>query len=167
MATVTKHFVFNNQETNRNSENSIVDDKTAWELYYPPFQAAVDAGGVGFMCSCTTIPMDSSPYFRTVCCEQWSGSADLPSLINTRLMWVTDNQEDGEWSCTNSRRLKADLKGAMGFQGLVQSDWGAGHGTTVKEGLDMDMPMSATPDFSPTELNKVAPADIDDAVTRT
>lgn len=82
-------------------------------------------------------------------------------------MGWTDNQEDGEWSCTNSRRLKADLKGAMGFQGLVQSDWGAGHGTTVKEGLDMDMPMSATPDFSPTELNKVAPADIDDAVTRT
>lgn len=52
VATVTKHYVFNNQETNRNSENSIVDDKTAWELYYPPFQAAVDAGGVGFMCSC-------------------------------------------------------------------------------------------------------------------
>ena len=82
-------------------------------------------------------------------------------------MWLSDNQEDGEWSCTNSRRLKSDLKGAMGFQGLVQSDWGAGHGTTVKEGLDMDMPMSATSDYSPTELSKVAPADIDDAVTRT
>ena len=82
-------------------------------------------------------------------------------------MGLTDNQEDGEWSCTNSRRLKADLKGAMGFQGLVQSDWGAGHGTTVREGLDMDMPMASTPDFSPTELSKVAPADIDDAVTRT
>ena len=53
VATVTKHYVFNNQETNRNTENSIVDDKTAWELYYPPFKAAVDAGGVGFMCSCT------------------------------------------------------------------------------------------------------------------
>jgi hypothetical protein len=52
VATVTKHYVFNNQETNRNSEDSTVDDKTAWELYYPPFQAAVDAGGVGFMCSC-------------------------------------------------------------------------------------------------------------------
>ena len=39
------------QETNRDSESSVVDDKTAWELYYPPFEAAVDAGGVGFMCS--------------------------------------------------------------------------------------------------------------------
>ena len=75
VATVTKHFVFNSapirardfclcrpgavltptawtdQETNRDSESSVVDDKTAWELYYPPFEAAVDAGGVGFMCS--------------------------------------------------------------------------------------------------------------------
>jgi beta-glucosidase len=68
---------------------------------------------------------------------------------------------------TNSRRLATDLKGAMGFQGFVQSDWGAGHGTTVQQGLDMDMPMSATPDYSPDELKKVPPAEIDDAVTRT
>lgn len=80
---------------------------------------------------------------------------------------LVDNQEDGEYSCTNNRRLKTDLKGVMGFQGLVQSDWGAGHGTTVQQGLDMDMPMSATPDYSPTELRKVDPADIDEAVTRT
>lgn len=49
--TVMKHFVFNNQETNRNSESSVVDDKTAWELYYPPFEAAVDAGASAAMCS--------------------------------------------------------------------------------------------------------------------
>ena len=48
---VMKHFVFNSQETHRNSESSVVDDKTAWELYYPPFQAAVDAGIAGVMCS--------------------------------------------------------------------------------------------------------------------
>mmetsp|Transcript_49799 Transcript_49799/g.125440 ORF Transcript_49799/g.125440 Transcript_49799/m.125440 type:complete len:956 (+) Transcript_49799:40-2907(+) len=48
---VMKHWVFNQQETNRGSENSIVDDKTAWELYYPPFQAAVDAGVSAAMCS--------------------------------------------------------------------------------------------------------------------
>lgn len=29
----------------------VVDDKTAWELYYPPFQAAVDAGSTTVMCS--------------------------------------------------------------------------------------------------------------------
>lgn len=46
-----KHYVFNNQETNRNSFNANVDDKTAWELYYPPFQAGVDAGAGAVMCS--------------------------------------------------------------------------------------------------------------------
>eukprot|EP00930_Biecheleria_cincta_P040299 TRINITY_DN27617_c0_g1_i1.p1 TRINITY_DN27617_c0_g1~~TRINITY_DN27617_c0_g1_i1.p1 ORF type:complete len:819 (+),score=155.49 TRINITY_DN27617_c0_g1_i1:86-2458(+) len=48
---VMKHFAFNHQETNRGSENSIVDKKTAWELYYPPFQASVDAGVSAAMCS--------------------------------------------------------------------------------------------------------------------
>jgi len=46
-----KHFVFNNQETHRNGYNSQVDDKTAWELYYQPFEAAVDAGAGAVMCS--------------------------------------------------------------------------------------------------------------------
>lgn len=48
---VMKHFVLNNQETNRNTESSNVDDQTLWELYYPPFQAAVDAGASAAMCS--------------------------------------------------------------------------------------------------------------------
>mmetsp|Transcript_131308 Transcript_131308/g.280838 ORF Transcript_131308/g.280838 Transcript_131308/m.280838 type:complete len:763 (-) Transcript_131308:148-2436(-) len=46
-----KHWIFNVQETNRGSESSHVDDKTAWELYYPPFQAAVEAGVSAAMCS--------------------------------------------------------------------------------------------------------------------
>ena len=48
---VMKHWVFNNQELNRNSESSVVDDKTAHELYYPPFEAAVNAGVSAAMCS--------------------------------------------------------------------------------------------------------------------
>lgn len=46
-----KHFAFNEQETNRMSESSEVDARTAWELYYPPFQAAVEAGAGAVMCS--------------------------------------------------------------------------------------------------------------------
>jgi len=48
---VVKHFAFNEQETHRQWVNSEVDDRTAWELYYPPFEAAVDAGAAAFMCS--------------------------------------------------------------------------------------------------------------------
>ena len=56
------------------------------------------------------------------------------------------NKEDGVYSCSNKERLARDLKGRMGFQGFVQTDWGAGHATTVAAGLDMDMPMTATND---------------------
>jgi beta-glucosidase len=48
---VMKHFAFNHQETNRGTSSSVVDEKTAWELYFPPFQAAVDAGVSAAMCS--------------------------------------------------------------------------------------------------------------------
>lgn len=51
VGTVLKHWVFNNQETSRNTENSIVDDKTAFELYLPPFEASIDAGVTAVMCS--------------------------------------------------------------------------------------------------------------------
>lgn len=57
---VVKHWVFNGQETRRGEEDSIVDNKTAWELYYPPFQAAVDAGVAAVMCSYNQINGDYS-----------------------------------------------------------------------------------------------------------
>lgn len=43
---IMKHWVFNSQETHRggfDAENSIVDNKTARELYFPPFVAAIEA----------------------------------------------------------------------------------------------------------------------------
>lgn len=49
--TVVKHYAFNEQETDRQSENSVVAERTAWELYYPPFEAAVKAGVGAVMCS--------------------------------------------------------------------------------------------------------------------
>lgn len=48
---VVKHLVANNQETNRDRVNSVVDDRALWEVYYPPFEAAVKAGVGAAMCS--------------------------------------------------------------------------------------------------------------------
>jgi len=48
---VAKHFAFNEQETERSSMSSEVGEHAAWALYYPPFQAAVDAGVGAIMCS--------------------------------------------------------------------------------------------------------------------
>lgn len=45
-----KHFINNNQEGCRRTSNSIVDDRTRWEVYYPPFEAAVQADVATQMC---------------------------------------------------------------------------------------------------------------------
>jgi beta-glucosidase len=51
IATV-KHFAANNQETERNSVNVILDERTLNEIYFPTFEAAVKQANVmAFMCS--------------------------------------------------------------------------------------------------------------------
>lgn len=47
-----KHYVFNNEETDRSGMSANVPDRAAKELYYKPFLAAVDAGVGSAMCSC-------------------------------------------------------------------------------------------------------------------
>jgi len=41
VASCVKHFALNNQETNRNSVNVIIDDRAMREIYLPAFEAAV------------------------------------------------------------------------------------------------------------------------------
>lgn len=102
---VAKHFAFNEQETGRMQESSDVDARTAWETYYPPFQAAVDAGVAAIMCAY--------------------------------------NQVNGTYACENAALLLRDLKGEMGFQGFVMTDWGAVSGTkAMAHGTDMEMPVA-------------------------
>jgi hypothetical protein len=45
-----KHWVHNNQETNRHFVTSVVDERTRHELYYRPFAGAIDAGVGSVMC---------------------------------------------------------------------------------------------------------------------
>jgi len=51
VATVVKHFLLNEQESNRSSMDAHADEQTLWERYYPPFEAAVMAGTAAVMCS--------------------------------------------------------------------------------------------------------------------
>jgi len=101
-----KHFVNNNQEYNRTTVSANVDERTQWEVYYPHFKAAVDAGVVSIMCSYNKI-------------------GDV-------------------WACENDQTLNVDLKGKMGYEYFVMSDWGATHSTVLaaNSGLDMEMPDS-------------------------
>ena len=45
VAACVKHFAVNNQETRRTATNSIVDDRTLYEIYLPAFRKAVQEGG--------------------------------------------------------------------------------------------------------------------------
>jgi len=46
-----KHYINNEQELNRTETSANLDERTAWELYYQPFIAAVEAGVGSIMCS--------------------------------------------------------------------------------------------------------------------
>ena len=52
------------------------------------------------------------------------------------------NQINNSYGCQNSKLLNGVLKGEMGFQGFVMSDWAAQHAgaATAVAGLDMTMP---------------------------
>ncbi|PYH72799.1 beta-glucosidase [Aspergillus vadensis CBS 113365] len=112
-----KHFIGNEQETNRNtpqlledsynqSVSSNIDDKTIHELYLWPFQDAVKAGAGAVMCSY--------------------------------------NRINNSYGCQNSKNLNGLLKGELGFQGFVVSDWNAQQSgiASAAAGLDMVMPDS-------------------------
>jgi beta-glucosidase len=110
-----KHYICNEQETNRVSMTSdttngahpysaYLDDKTIHEIYLWPFAASVAAGVGSIMCSY--------------------------------------NQVNGTQACENNKTLNGLLKGELGFSGNVMSDWGATHSgaPSALGGLDIDMP---------------------------
>eukprot|EP01035_Chromulina_nebulosa_P038659 gene38659-52229_t len=76
-----KHWVENNQETDRDTVSAHVDERTRHELYYQPFYGAVESGVGSFMCSY--------------------------------------NKINDIWSCENPETLTTDLKGHLGFKGVV------------------------------------------------
>jgi beta-glucosidase len=50
MLASVKHFIANHQEKCRRESNSIVDARTRYEMYYPPFEAAIEADVAMQMC---------------------------------------------------------------------------------------------------------------------
>ncbi|KAH7417559.1 beta-glucosidase [Cadophora sp. MPI-SDFR-AT-0126] len=114
---VSKHFIGNEQETQRSStiseDGSVteavsanIDDRTLHELYLWPFADAVKAGTAALMCSY--------------------------------------NRVNQTYSCENDHLLNTILKGELGFKGYVMSDFFAVHSgvKAATGGLDMNMPGS-------------------------
>jgi beta-glucosidase len=113
-----KHFIGNEQETQRNpvwsnysltevdteAVSANIDDRTMHELYLWPFADAVRANVASIMCSYQRI--------------------------------------NGSYTCQNSKALNGLLKEELGFGGYVMSDWGATHSgvAAIEAGQDMNMP---------------------------
>jgi len=79
---------------------------TIWDIYYPPFQAAVDTGVGGIMCAA--------------------------------------REENGLWACRDSALINRDLRGIMGFKGVVISDLGGAmdnfaYESSFERGLDVSL----------------------------
>jgi len=98
---VMKHWIFNSQETNRETESSVVDEKTAWELYYPPFQAAVEAGVSAAMCS----------YNRVDGVHSCSNRKQLQEVLKQRMGFRGFVQSD--WWATHDTSLQQGLDQEM------------------------------------------------------
>lgn len=77
---------------------------TAWDIYYPPFETAIDVGASAIMCA--------------------------------------SHEVNGLWSCRDQEMLERDLRGIMGFQGMVMSDAGSAreyfpYASSYEKGLDL------------------------------
>jgi len=84
-----KHFVGNEQETNRETENSVIDERTLHEVYYAPFEASVAAGVGAVMCSYNRLN-------GTYACENPQALSDLRNTLGFS-GWVMS-----DWTATHS-----------------------------------------------------------------
>lgn len=91
-----KHFVGNEQETNRMTISSLVDDRTLREIYVPPFAASVQAGVGAVMCSYNQVN-------GTFACEN---SATLTHLLKGELGFKGFVMSD--WGATHSTVASAN-----------------------------------------------------------
>eukprot|EP00958_Prasinococcus_capsulatus_P006085 scaffold582_cov385-Prasinococcus_capsulatus_cf.AAC.20 len=144
-----KHYINNNQEQDRlyvpgllvrqhvggyliqalcgcREVNAIVDERTEMEIYLPPFEAAVRAGVGSVMCSYNNVSVAAD-------------GTDLDPAMH---------------ACENSRILNDMLKGQLGFEGWVMSDWGATHSTVAAANNGLDQEMSGSVFFNAARLNQ-------------
>ena len=96
-----KHWVDNNQETNRNTVDSHVDERTQHEIYYTPFEGAIEAGVGSFMCSYNKINGFWS-------CENAGTLGDLKGELGFTDGWVMS-----DWGATHSTSINQGLDQEM------------------------------------------------------
>ena len=76
-----KHFVLNEQEANRMTSSSDVDERTLHELYLAPFEAAVKAGVGSIMCSYNRVHSIYACEHPTLLNEMLKGSLGFRGFV--------------------------------------------------------------------------------------
>lgn len=102
-----KHWVNNNQETNRTTQTAHVDERTQFEMYYPPFEGAVNAGVGSVMCSYNLIAVDGAANGERWSCENEVTLGHLKKTLNFS-GWVMS-----DWGATHSASIVEGLDQEM------------------------------------------------------
>lgn len=125
-----KHFVLNEQETDRKNNSSEVDERTLREVYLPPFVAAIEAGVGSFMCA----------YNRVDAVHACENKALLTDLLKDELGF--DGFVMSDWGATFGTETGANAgldmemagDGYAGISFVQPAKWGAKLKTAVQDG---------------------------------
>eukprot|EP00322_Chrysochromulina_rotalis_P031894 CAMPEP_0115890084 /NCGR_PEP_ID=MMETSP0287-20121206/33166_1 /TAXON_ID=412157 /ORGANISM="Chrysochromulina rotalis, Strain UIO044" /LENGTH=368 /DNA_ID=CAMNT_0003346839 /DNA_START=111 /DNA_END=1214 /DNA_ORIENTATION=- len=96
-----KHWVNNNQEYDREEVDQVVDERTQFEIYYPPFEGAIAADVGSFMCSYNKVNGKWS------CENPDTLQRDLKDRLGYK-GWVMS-----DWGATHSMSINAGLDQEM------------------------------------------------------
>jgi beta-glucosidase len=134
-----KHWVLNNQETNRFGVSAEADERTRFEMYYPPFEGAVEADVGSFMCGYNKINGDWS------CENPVTLKHDLKEVMGFKGYVMSD------WGATHStslmRGLDMEMPSAKWMNAsYIKPDLAAGTITTA--GIDDAITRILRPMFS-------------------
>lgn len=97
VAACVKHFAVNNQETNRLMVDTIVDERTLREIYFPGFKAAVQEGGSYSL-------MNAYNKFRGVHCSE---NKELLDEV-LRNEWKYDGTVISDWGSVHTTKEAAE-----------------------------------------------------------
>jgi len=114
-----KHYILNNQETNRFVVSAETDERTRFEMYYPPFEGAIEADVGSVMCGFNKINGDWS------CENPVTLKHDLKEKLGFKGYVMSD------WGATHStslmRGLDMEMPGAHSMNPeLIKAGLGAG-----------------------------------------
>lgn len=103
-----KHWVLNNQETNRQGVSAEADERTRFEMYYPPFEGAIEAGVGSYMCGYNKINGEWS-------CENPTTLSDLKRTLGFKGYVMSD------WGATHSTSLGQGLDMEMPHEDFMNA----------------------------------------------